>query len=166
MAYFFAKIPCHSDASAVAELNAFLRSHRVLSVDRRWVDQGENSYWAFCVDYQESIGGSGSGGGDKPNYRGKVDYRAVLSPEDFAVYSRLRVWRKEVSQSEAVPIYMVFTNEQLAEMVKTRASTKSDIEKIAGVGEARLEKFGAAVLEFLGHQWNGSKQDATSGTAV
>ena len=32
----------------------FLRSHRVLAVDRRWVEQGSESFWSFCVDYLES----------------------------------------------------------------------------------------------------------------
>ena len=47
---------------ASAELNGFLRSHRVLSVDRRWVDQGTESFWSFCVDYLETGGGSAPAG--------------------------------------------------------------------------------------------------------
>ncbi len=39
------------------ELNAFIGSHRVLSVDRHWVDQGQNSYWAVWVDYLDSPSG-------------------------------------------------------------------------------------------------------------
>ena len=85
--------------------------------------------------------------------RGKVDYREVLSPEDFAVFARLRQVRKEIAQAEAVPVYTVFTNEQLAQMVQARATTKAALEKIAGVGDARIEKYGARVLEFLRRQW-------------
>ena len=67
--------------------------------------------------------------------RVKVDYREVLSPEDFAVFARLRQVRKEIAQDDAVPVYTVFTNEQLAQMVQGRATTKAALEKIAGVGD-------------------------------
>lgn len=54
-----------------------------------------------------------------------------------------------VAAVERVPVYAVFTNEQLAEMVTSRAATLEAIGGIAGVGEARLGKYGAAVLEVL-----------------
>jgi len=83
MSYRFFVIPVRDDGTAAAELNGFLGSRRVLTVDRRWVDQGSESFWSFCVDYLESSGGpvvAGKNGGG----RAKVDYREVLSPEDFA----------------------------------------------------------------------------------
>jgi hypothetical protein len=40
-----------------------------------------------------------------------------------------------------VPVYTIFTNEQLAQMVQSRATTKAALEKIAGVGDARIEKY-------------------------
>ncbi len=50
MALEFFIIPVRDDGAAEAELNAFLYSHRVLAVERRWVDQGRDSLWSFCVD--------------------------------------------------------------------------------------------------------------------
>ena len=35
------------DGSFIEELNAFLRSHKVLTVDRRWVEEGAGSFWQF-----------------------------------------------------------------------------------------------------------------------
>jgi superfamily II DNA helicase RecQ len=154
MSYRFFVIPIRDEGSVTAELNGFLRSHRVLAVDRRWVDAGSESFWSFCVDYLEHSGGKSgppivrNGAG-----RGKVDYREVLSPEDFAVFARLRQARKDIAQADAVPVYTVFTNEQLAQMVQARAATKSALEKIAGVGDARIEKYGERVLEILRDQW-------------
>ena len=46
-----------------------------------------------------------------------------------------------------MPVYGVFMNEQLAEMVRQRTGTKAALKGIEGVGEARVEKYGAAVLE-------------------
>ena len=61
--------------------------------------------------------------------------------------------RKEIAQAEGVPVYTIFTNEQLAQMVQSRATTKAALEKIAGVGDARIEKYGARMLEVLAQAW-------------
>lgn len=103
MAYRFFLIPARDAVEAASELNAFLGNHRVLAVARRWVDQGADSYWAFCVDYYDSSAGMS----EKPRgarTRGK-DYREILSPDDFARFAQLRDRRKEVAQAEGVPVY-------------------------------------------------------------
>ncbi len=141
-------IPIRDPVPAESELNAFLASHSVLAVDRRWVEQGPDSFWAFCVDYvAKSPGGSNPPGrASKP--RGK-DYKELLSPDQFTRYAKLRDLRKEIAQAEAVPIYTVFTNEQLAQMVRTNVASTADMAHIEGVGEARIDKYGARFLELL-----------------
>jgi superfamily II DNA helicase RecQ len=99
------------------------------------------------LDFLDRTGSGASSSRQKE--REKVDYREVLSPEEFAVFARLREVRKEIAQSEAVPVYTIFTNEQLAQMVQTKAKTRTALEAIAGVGDARIEKYGARVLEVL-----------------
>lgn len=153
MAFHFFTVPIHDpNAAAAAELNGFLRSHKVLSIDRRWVEQGAASFWSFCVDYLEAAPG-GATNGRGPGGRTRVDYREVLKPEDFAVFARLRNLRKEMAQAEAVPVYTIFTNEQLAQMVQNRVTSKAAMEKVAGVGDARVEKYGPRVLELLAGVW-------------
>jgi superfamily II DNA helicase RecQ len=148
MAYRIFRVPNRNPSAAEAELNGFLRSHRVLSVDRRFVDDGERSFWTFCVDYLDTTGGPSMAakGGGSPN-RSKVDYREVLSPADFSVFVKLREIRKQIAQEEAVPVYTVFTNEQLAQMVTSRATTKAALERLAGWGDAGIEKYGPRVVD-------------------
>ena len=109
MAFRFFTVPIQNAEQAEAELNGFLRSHKVLSIDRRWVEQGSTSFWTFCVDYLE---GQATGSGGDRGVRGKVDYKEVLSPNEFTVFAKLREVRKEIAQAEAVPVYTIFTNEQ------------------------------------------------------
>ncbi len=54
MALKFFQIPIREFQAIEMELNAFLRGQRVLSVDRRWVDLGQDSLWAICIDYLDS----------------------------------------------------------------------------------------------------------------
>ena len=151
------------DGGGEAELNGFLSSHRVLQLDRRWVDLGENSYWALCVDYLLPGTGKGSASG-KGKATGPVDYREVLSAGDFAQFAKLRDFRKQIAMSEAVPPYMIFTNEQLAAIVQQKVTTKADLAKIEGIGDARVEKYGDRAIEFI--RTLGGPTDATSGTTL
>jgi ribonuclease D len=57
-----------------------------------------------------------------------VDYKEVLKPEEFEVFSRLRDWRKNVAEKEGVPVYAVLTNEQLAQMVQKQVKSKAGLE--------------------------------------
>ena len=100
-------------------MNGFLRGHRVLAVKKEFVPDGENSFWTFCVEYLDGTPpGVASPGGRLP----KVDYKEVLKPEEFEVFSRLREWRKAVAEKEGVPVYVVLSNEQLAQTVRKRVS--------------------------------------------
>lgn len=143
MAFKFFTIPVRDPSAQEAEVNAFLASHRILVADRRFVDAGENSFWSICVDFLSSAAGPpGQPGGRK----GRVDYRELLTPADFAVFVKLRDLRKELAQREAVPVYTIFTNEQLAEMARRRMTTPAELETIVGVGDARVAKYGAQFL--------------------
>ena len=116
-------IPATGDNEAEEDLNRFLRSHRAVSVQKELVESGQTAYWCFCVEYLLGSTPEGKGGG-----RQRVEYKEILSAEDFVVFVRLRDVRKELAGKEAIPVYAVCTNEQLAEMAKSRAATLADLK--------------------------------------
>ena len=134
--------------TAESELNQFLRSHRILSVEHEWVDRGENSFWAVWVEYLEASPPAIRDAGGRSE-KGKVDYKERLSAEDFATYLHLRDLRKTLAADDGVALYAVFTNNQMAEMVEQRVRTRADLAQIAGVGDARVEKYAERVLAVL-----------------
>ena len=139
-------LPVKNLGAAEAEMNGFLRGHQVLAVKKEFVPDGENSFWSFCVEYLDGAGaGALLSGGKLP----KVDYKEVLKPEEFEVFSRLRDWRKAVAEQEGVPVYVVLTNEQLAQMVQKQVKSKAGLKEIEGVGDARVEKYGEALVQLL-----------------
>jgi hypothetical protein len=50
MAYKFFRVSAQNLNSTAGELNRFLRSHSVDSIERHFVSQGETSFWLFCVE--------------------------------------------------------------------------------------------------------------------
>jgi superfamily II DNA helicase RecQ len=158
----FFQIPTRDSAEAERELNQCLSTHRVLAVDRRWVDLGENSFWAICVDcLDRSIAPTSNKSGS--NQRPRIDYKELLSPQEFARFAELRNLRKELAGEDGVPVYTVFTNEQLAQIVQQGVSSKSELQKIDGVGESRVEKYGERLLNYL---QAGRKEGETSEESV
>lgn len=157
---FFA-IPARGDNGLQESLNAFLRSHRVLTVHREFVGQGDNSFWALAVEYMEGTAQSSQGSARSGKQR--VDYKEVLSPADFALFAKLRDWRKATAEQEGIPVYAVLTNEQLAAIATIRPSSLAQLRDVEGVGEAKAEKWGAAVLEVAA---SASEAVATAETEV
>ena len=144
MQYRFFVIPAKDSLAAAEELNKFLRSHRVLAIQREFVSESENSYWAVAVEFigdqADALGSTG---------KSHVDYKEILSPDDFTVFARLRELRKHIADAEGMPPYIIFTNEQLAEFIRTKVKTKSAMGKIKGIGEAKLKKYADRFLEVL-----------------
>ncbi len=100
----------------------------------------------------ESVEETGKRG--RPGKKQK-DYKEILSPEDFALFCSLREWRKGQAEKDQVPVYTIFTNEQLAKMSTNRPDTLPRLQEIEGIGQARVQKYGEAVLVVL-HQPSGS----------
>ncbi|WP_169070288.1 HRDC domain-containing protein [Candidatus Accumulibacter contiguus] len=125
-------------------LNAFCAQHRLADVEKRFVDQGLNSYWTFCV---ATLDGEDS---SRPAAeRKRIDYREVLNEADFAVYADLRGLRRSLAEHEGVPQFALFTNEQLAAMVTRQVTTAAALGEIEGVGKARVEKYAGHFLPLL-----------------
>jgi len=147
MPYKFFQVPVRDSELEEKALNGFLGSHRIVAVSREFLDVGENSRWCFCIEFLPGVKESEDG------RRNRVDYREVLAPEEFALFAKLRDLRKELAQAEAIPVFTIFTNDQLAQIVRERAATKAALSKVSGLGEARLEKYGERVAKLAGEHW-------------
>lgn len=149
MPYSFHFIPLYEPGDAAAGLNRFLAEHRVVTVDRQFLPNGAQSGWAVSVHYTSAGHNAPAPAPFQGPKRGRIDYRERLNPVDFAVFSRLRALRKERADSEGVPPYALFTDAHLAEMVTRRTTTASALKEIDGVGDAKIEKYGAAFIHIL-----------------
>jgi superfamily II DNA helicase RecQ len=149
MRLHFVTVPIHDGAAAENDLNQFLGSRRVVSVDRHLVPDGTRSAWAICVTYLDGGPSAGAGGSADPSSKKRLDYREVLPPAEYLVFAKLRDLRKQLAERDGVPPYAVFTNEQLADMVRLRARSAAELARIEGIGPARIEKYSVSFLEIL-----------------
>lgn len=141
MRFHFFTVDALAPAAGANELNAFCAQHRVAAVDKQFIAQGAHSYWLFCLTTVEADGAErAAAGGGK---RARIDYREVLSEGDFAVYAELRELRKTIAEHDGLPIYALFTNEQLAEMVTVRATISRKANVQINRRQAAATRYGA-----------------------
>jgi len=144
----FFSIPAYQSGDAGEELNSFCGNHKIASIEKQFVANGEQSYWAICITYIEGNQHTFKAG------KNKIDYREVFAELEFAVFVKLRELRKVIADREGIPVYALFTNDQLAEMVSSRVTTLSGLSSVEGIGKGRIEKYGKEFLELLQKQFS------------
>jgi len=133
-----------SEKSVTDELNAFLRSHRIVNVEKKLIDGERGTGWAFLIEY-----GHTDSKNTNNNSSQRIDYREVFNPVEYALFDKLRNLRKEIADKLSIPVYAVFTNDQLASMVKKPPKTVKDLLSISGVGESRVKQYGESFLKLF-----------------
>jgi len=143
----FFLIPVHSAEENEKELNRFINQYKTVSIEKNFVADGANSFWSICLTTVEKSARNESLQGGKK--RNDVDYKEILSPDDFAVYAELRSLRKLIAEKDGIPAYAVFTNAQLAKIVTDRISSDAALLTVEGIGQTRVDKYGRQFLTCL-----------------
>lgn len=74
---------------------------------------------------------------------------AGMQHGDPALFGALRRLRKEIADREGVPPFVVFTDATLVEMAALRPVDETSFLEINGVGQVKLQRYGAAFLDLL-----------------
>ena len=102
----FFSVNAADPADAAQDVNAFLASHTILSMTKELIREADRAYWSICVEYQV---GNPTTDQITTSAKSKIDYRDVLSPEEFTVFSQLRDLRKKLAERDAIPVYAIST---------------------------------------------------------
>jgi superfamily II DNA helicase RecQ len=73
-----------------------------------------------------------------------------LSADDEALAARLREWRASEAKRLRVPAYVVLHDRTLTVLAQARPENPRQLLEIDGMGPAKVEKFGEAILELCG----------------
>lgn len=79
----------------------------------------------------------------------RIVKRQTKLEEDTALFEVLRRLRREIADREGVPPYIVFADSTLREMAKSNPTTPKELLAIKGVGESKLEKYGASFMNAI-----------------
>ena len=96
------------------------------------------------VKPQRSSSG-GRGGSSRP--KGYVE--SDLSTLEQAIFDKLRWWRVETARKHNVPAYVIFHDTTMREIAKARPGSLGDLRGVSGVGEKKLETYGAEIVALI-----------------
>ena len=68
---------------------------------------------------------------------------------DEALLERLKQWRLAVAKETSMPAFVVFTDATLVAIAESQPRDNAALLRIPGVGAAKLERYGPAVLALL-----------------
>lgn len=80
--------------------------------------------------------------------------RSASPPPDFndeqrRLYDVIRRWRAEQAERSGVPRYVVLTNRDVELLVRRRPATLAALRRLPGIGEAKINHYGEALLALL-----------------
>jgi ATP-dependent DNA helicase RecQ len=61
----------------------------------------------------------------------------------------LRVWRKNLATTQGVPPFVIFHDSVLEAIAEAKPKDLTELIAIHGIGEKKIERFGAAVLGLM-----------------
>ncbi|HMM52127.1 MAG TPA: DNA helicase RecQ [Burkholderiaceae bacterium] len=67
-----------------------------------------------------------------------------------ALFERLRQWRRATASTRGVPSYVIFHDATLRGIAERRPATLAELAGISGVGEKKLDAYGAELIDLIG----------------
>ncbi|MBM3626580.1 MAG: DNA helicase RecQ [Alphaproteobacteria bacterium] len=68
---------------------------------------------------------------------------------DDDLLAALKAWRRDLARAQGVPPYLVFHDRTLVEIAARNPATREELSGVTGIGRAKLERHGDAVLALL-----------------
>ena len=130
------------DENEQERINKFLRSHRILQLDRSFSSEN-GGYWSLLVTYQENASASGIGDFQR---RQKVDYKEILSENAYRRFEEMRQIRGSIAKKEGIAAFLVFSDKELAKLAEVECLNAATMEAIEGVDEKKKKKYGEFFL--------------------
>jgi ATP-dependent DNA helicase RecQ len=130
--------------STLVELGVIVRGHGekpTLSVTHTGV--------AFLAGEQSLTVELEVGASRPPAKRGRVSNGRIagdLTDDALARFDALRQWRLDTARLAKLPPYVIFHDKTLAEIARSRPTSIADLAAVSGIGPAKLERYGSAVL--------------------
>mgnify|MGYP002625735026 CR=1 FL=1 len=156
-------MPAFGGDEVEQEVNKFLRSHRILQVERHFVSE-QGGYWALLVQY---TGGDPIAEAPPQARRERKDPSEGMADDVKQRYNMFRDVRKELSQQHGIPPYLVFTNEELAILAALPVVNEETIKGLKGIAPQRMKDFvhhffNLTVTETDDHAETGRTADAAN----
>ncbi len=86
---------------------------------------------------------------DRRRERRRAGAAVAADAADGDLLAALKAWRRDLARAQGVPPYVVFHDRTLVEIAARNPATREELSVVSGIGRAKLERHGDAVLALL-----------------
>jgi ATP-dependent DNA helicase RecQ len=116
----------------------------------RAVYRGERRVSMRRVPRDREAAPGGRSGRARKRQRGEDRGPALgVEARDAPLFEALRAWRRERAAEQGLPPYVIFHDTTLAVIARQRPASADALAKISGVGQSKIERYGADVLKLV-----------------
>lgn len=73
----------------------------------------------------------------------------ITNIEDTVLFKELKAYRLQKSREEKVKPYFLYNDNQLKDLIAKMPASKTELQKVAGFGPVKVEKYGDAILAII-----------------
>lgn len=119
------------------DLSRFLVNKRIKKLCPEFFHLDGRIYWTVFVDYETVL--------NDPEDTKQNNFDA---PQRL-LFQRFREWRKETAEKEGIPVYIIATNNQLADIVRLAPMGLDALRQIRGFGKKKVDKYGQEIVRII-----------------
>jgi len=142
-------IPITNITEQEKALNSFLSTNKITEFEKKLVQTETQAFWCIYINYEKK---AETATFTAKSIRKKIDYKSVLSVEEFNKFEKLRAIRKTIAQQAAISAYVVATDAELSQIIKLPEITEANLKKITGFGDKKAKKYGKLIVEYYNSQ--------------
>jgi superfamily II DNA helicase RecQ len=140
-------------------LQNFVKDKEVLSIRDHFFTKDEVPYLVVLLTYNILRPEAGERPVQERSKEDKEKWRELLEEADWPLFNTLRDWRNNLAREEGIPPYVICTNRQLAVIAHRRPANLHKLSAIEGMGKAKLERYGAALLQIVKPQRTAQEEE-------
>jgi superfamily II DNA helicase RecQ len=118
-------------------LTKFILNKQVISHHVQFFEDGADKYWSVFLEYDPVL-----------EKAPEKEAEGLDEPQTILL-ERFRAWRKERAEKDGVPVYIIGTNKELVNIVKTVPASLEALKGIKGFGKAKIQKYGKEIIEII-----------------
>jgi len=107
---------------------------KVLHWQAHFFQSDGNIYWTVFLEYDPLL---------------KDNPLVSLSDAQQHLYRNLAVWRKERSEKEGIPPFLIASNKDLEMIAYKAPKTKAQLQQFKGFGKKKIEKYADEILHII-----------------
>ncbi|MBT5231459.1 MAG: HRDC domain-containing protein [Methylococcales bacterium] len=132
-------------------MQRFLQDKNLISVTEHFHEFKHQPYLTLVITYEAANSVSVTPVVTKKEKSDKkqTHWRDLVSEEDAPLFETIREWRNQTAKTLGIPSYVIFNNQELAALIKTKPTTVTALSNIEGFGKGKVEKYGQALIQFF-----------------